>query len=891
MTQRPEAPNTYRIEQVRRAFALGFSFTPLRGKKAFLDAWQALPRETIEVAVRWARRGNVGVRTGHLITIDGVEWLLVVIDIDPKRGGDATALALPKTPTAITGGPVPGAHFYLLVPAGTAIGNSVDKLGPGIDVRGLGGQVVFPGSIHPDTGKMYRWADGRSPADVPFAVMPDALLQALKRPDPRLRPAPWSSRPSRSTAGRDRAYVEAAMRGEVAKVEAALQGTRNHTLNRAAFALGHFVGARVLDRSDAHEALLDACSAHFQNGFTEEEARRTIKSGLDAGERQPRDMSKLDQPEEGTADDPEGADEQADDRPAFQYLKGEGHRAVAAACAALAKDDSIYQRDRQLVTLTEIPSRPDDADKPPRVVISPIPAAVLWEHLSRLLSWRKYDGRTKDVVATDPPSAVVSAVHQRRVWPGVRPLLGIVAYPVLRYDGTILDAPGYDAATCLFYNPACKVSSIPDAPSPDDAKMAVKELLEVVVDFPFVSDADRSTWLAGLLTPLARPAFDGLSPLYMFTGNIRGAGKGLLCDVIATITTGGDMAKSPFVEDDNEMRKRITAHAVAADDLVSIDNVPEGTALGWPSLDAALTARTWRDRILGKSDVATVPLTSTWYVTGNNLGVRADAPRRVLRARLESKEERPEERQGLLHDPLLPWVRQHRGRLLAAGLTILRAYVAAGRPTCNLKPLGSFESWSALVRSAIVWVGLPDPVETLAANDPQADSAKGSQVLFLEALSAVDPSGDGLLAIEVIEKAESDSTGKGPLRLAILDLCGTRDGKFPSAPRLGAKLRAMKGRRHTLVGGTRAYLDAAQQRTGVSRWRVVIEGVQGMPGMEGMKDQGNPEMADPHGGVGAEEPAPTPRPANSSEPPVAISCIPTIPCSPAGAGGPEWRPQ
>src|ERR1035438_4108010 len=80
-------------------------------------------------------------------------------------------------------------------------------------------------------------------------------------------------------------YVRAAIEGECAAVAATPEGSRNHRLNRAAFSLGTLVGARLLD---AEEARADLFAAAVRAGLTAAEARRTVASGLDAGQRRPR---------------------------------------------------------------------------------------------------------------------------------------------------------------------------------------------------------------------------------------------------------------------------------------------------------------------------------------------------------------------------------------------------------------------------------------------------------------------------------------------------------------------------------------------------------------------------------------------------------------------------
>ena len=193
----------------------------------------------------------------------------------------------------------------------------------------------------------------------------------------------------------------------------------------------------------------------------------------------------------------------------------------------------------------------------------------------------------------------------------------------------------------------------------------------MVVDFPFAKPVHRAAWIAFLLTPLAWHAFHGASPLFLIDSNVRGSGKSLLGDAASLIVTGREIARMSYPENDEETRKRITSIVLAGDQMVPIDNI--AGELGSPSLDAALTGTSWKDRILGRSEIVEMPLKTTWAATGNNVILRADTSRRVCPIRLESNLENPEERQGFIHPNLLQWVRQQRPRLLAAGLTAAKA--------------------------------------------------------------------------------------------------------------------------------------------------------------------------------------------------------------------------
>src|SRR5262249_14668759 len=249
--------------------------------------------------------------------------------------------------------------------------------------------------------------------------------------------------------------------------------------------------------------------------------------------------------------------------------------------------------------------------------------------------------------------------------------------------------PGYDPETGLLLEPAGPLPDVPGLPTHNDALAASGALFEVVGDFPFERPVHRAAWLAGLLTPLARFAFTGPAPLFLVDANVRGAGKGLLLDCISRIATGERFTIAAYTADEDELRKRITALALAGDRLVLFDNL-EGR-FGNAVLDAALTGTAWKDRLLGVNRLAEAPLYMTWFATGTNVAVAADTARRICHCRLESPEERPEERSEFQHPNLLAWVGANRGRLLAAALTILRAYCAAGRPDLGLPAWGSFE--------------------------------------------------------------------------------------------------------------------------------------------------------------------------------------------------------
>lgn len=332
-------------------------------------------------------------------------------------------------------------------------------------------------------------------------------------------------------------------------------------------------------------------------------------------------------------------------------------------------------------------------------------------------------------------------------FPRLRTLRGIVESPTLRYDGGLIDKPGYDDASGLYCNFKAPADwpGLPDKPTRDDARAALAKLHDLVKETPFASLVGRAAWVAALLTVVARNYAGGNVPLFAFSANAPGTGKGTLTDVIAEIANGRSAAKwaptsGRTVDRDAEDDKRILTVALSGVPMVVLDNVKG--ALGSPALERALTAGgdettgTVAGRVLGESRHVEVPWLVVMMATGNNLTVRGDMGRRTLLCHLETDLEAPEERQFRHHPQLLEYVREHRGELLAAALTILAAH---GRwvndPKALLPRVGSFGAWSDHIRSALWWADPEgrDPWESNAEIKANLQPEQEEALAFFEA--------------------------------------------------------------------------------------------------------------------------------------------------------------
>jgi len=428
--------------------------------------------------------------------------------------------------------------------------------------------------------------------------------------------------------------------------------------------------------------------------------------------------------------------------------------ALIDAAEDLIRDENVYQRGGVLVGVAR------DPDPAGGLTHTPDPA-VIREHrlhgLRRLIAegatWReirkaKPEDKARMVaagqeptefveVAADVPLEVVQGLRESLAWSRFRRLVGVTESPTMRSDGSILDRSGYDDASGIFFAapPGLIWPTVPTSPTQADAEHALGVLEAILDDFPFGSDAHRSVAVAAMLTAVGRFAVNGPTPLFLFDAHTAGSGKGLLADLVSILVSGRRAAAMAADNDNAETEKRITATLIAGRRVVLLDNA--AGALGGPALDAVLTSDVWSGRVLGRSEIVEVPNRATWLATANNAAIRGDLGRRSLRCYLDAEVERPEERRGFKVADLRGYVLKHRGSLVGAALTVLRAYKVAGSPALSLSPFGSFEAWDRVVRRALVWAGSDDPCETRRELYEAADRDRDAWATVLEAWSTL----------------------------------------------------------------------------------------------------------------------------------------------------------
>lgn len=697
------------------------TFVPISGKRPIHKNWTTRNYSSAKVLARCLEQNaNVGVRLPASV---------VVIDIDPRNGGDdgwddlCMEYGLDDTawPCVVTGSG--GRHYYLTKPADVSVVDTLKDF-PGVEFKSKGRQVVAAGSIHPDTGRHYRWAeDGPDPAVLPD--VPDELLKAIKRPE----------RPTLSASGGELDQEQ------VAAVLARMDATNYRDHDRW---LRLMMSVHHASDGDARQEWIDWCISDTQyadqadaigrrwDSLHTQRAEGTITIGtlrhflaeegaLDA--LPPDQEAARDDFNDGFEDDSwmEGpADVEAE--PMRFDMNRANEMIEYAERSMLDGGAPLYQMGGRIVH----PVRMERAAKDEAGVRREAGALIIQEvRPSRLLLYmlkhaRFYrvhkPPRGEPVTKKHPAPQKLAdlAVARSDMWTYPR-LTGVVETPTLREDGTLLSEPGYDSASGLLLDMGgVEFPDIPDAPTRAEALTALAMLKEPFSDFPFVQDgpkgtsASRSVALSMALTALVRRTLPS-APMHGVSAPTPGTGKTLAIQAAAMIAMGRQVTAMSQGASEEEDEKRLFSVFMQGDQVVLMDNVTR--PIGGNALCTILTESTWQNRVLGESRNVSVPTNALLAATGNNLTFAGDMTRRALLCRMDAGLENPEGR--TFDRDLRQWVPARRVVLVTAGLTILRAFVVAGRPGLDrLGPFGSFEQWSNLIRGALVWLGEADPCLT-----------------------------------------------------------------------------------------------------------------------------------------------------------------------------------
>ena len=383
-------------------------------------------------------------------------------------------------------------------------------------------------------------------------------------------------------------------------------------------------------------------------------------------------------------------------KPTIRVMAGEIHRVVDAAERELAHSRRHYQRGGLIVTVVT-----DPGTRETRVQDISQPALV--RALAGAATWERFDARSEDWMRTDPPARHAAVLFDSTSYHHLPVLSGLTRQPYLRPDGSLMMAAGYDASTGMFGVFDAREFSIPESPTRAEAEAALALLKDLLTEFSFARDTDLAAALAAMLTAAVRPSL-AHAPMFHARAHMVGSGKSYLCELITAFATPQRGTPTTFPGDDEECRKLLLAELLRAPAVIEFDNLT-GDLVAHKSLCTALTSEHMSGRILGVSKTATVSTRALFLSSGNNVGPVQDMTRRCITIHLDPGCEVPAAR-SFKRPELVRDVLRERGRYVSAALTIVRAWIVAGRPKARLQVAGGLRR---LVRSLPAATALAGP--------------------------------------------------------------------------------------------------------------------------------------------------------------------------------------
>jgi hypothetical protein len=443
-----------------------------------------------------------------------------------------------------------------------------------------------------------------------------------------------------------------------------------------------------------------------------------------------------------------------------------------------------------------------------------------------------------------PAQYLVEVPH---LLPNLRLLRGVVHVPIVRSDGSILYEAGYDRATRLLHlpEPGLVVPAVSANPSRTEIADAVGLLSRMVAEFSFVSDGHRANYFGLLVTPILRELVPPPYKLGSFTAPQPGSGKSLLAGVMRAVH--GGVFRSEVPTDEAELGKQISAILdTTTAPVCQFDNVTG--VLRSATLAGLLTSGIWESRRLGTQTQISCPNDRLWVITGNNICISGDLARRTVSVTIDPGVPNPHLRTNFAIRNLEGWAREHRGQLLAALLTLVSAWVAAGRSAGDPRGSDSFASWIEAIDGILNVAGIAGSFDSPETTSRILGSDDDEWAEFLDAAYRLQlkNSWKGWTTKELLAHADTSLTGTPQEPSGPFDALGTQPpattladalptelaekvarSSAPPATAIGKSLgRWLANRDGRWAGGLTARCDrdpaggVRKDRTGATVWHI-----------------------------------------------------------------------
>ena len=661
-------------------------------------------REELEIWWGTYPDANIGVLTGELPD-------LVCLDVDVKDGTDGRETIrqhakegkeLPKTLTDARGD---GLHLFFRYPKDTPaeLRNIQDgKLGPGLDLRAGGGQVIIAPSMH-FSGERRRIVDDTPPAELPGWIVDLALSDRQKDRGDQATPeridrdnAEGTGLPDSERKRLIACYMRKRFPGRI------VSGNRHHALQQ----IGGLMRAAGSEAQEIYDFLVDV-------------NQTLCDPPKPDADQEIRDIAQflMDKPVTMSA-------------PGYILLT---HRPLPEitkqGLAALKRSNNpprLFVRGGRIVFV--------DRDEKGVPFLRALDEHGLKGELARAAEWKRASQK-EGLVDSAPTLEIARDVFSRPVSEWCLPALEVVTQtPIIHRDGAILP-PGYDPETRAYYlpEPGFELPDIPEAPTPEEIASAVRMVNEPFRDFPFSDECARSNAIGALITAVTRPIIDGPVPCFVVDKPQAGSGASLLQKAVYSLATGLEPEEKGAPSREEEWEKRLLAILRSGRPICIFDNV-EGI-LQSENLARVLTSQMCGGRVLGKSEEVVYPNRATWMANGNNVQIGGDLARRIWLSRIDPQVAIPWQRTDFTHHDLLGWCKKHRGEVIGAILTLIRAWIQQGSPAPEKVPLfGGYDSWRNTVGGILESNGIMEFLANAEQVYLEGDADLREDETFLNAL-------------------------------------------------------------------------------------------------------------------------------------------------------------
>ena len=350
-------------------------------------------------------------------------------------------------------------------------------------------------------------------------------------------------------------------------------------------------------------------------------------------------------------------------------------------------------------------------------------------YLIRAADFAMYKQGKQDVCVS-PPSDLLGFVLANpapSVVRTIRTLEKFTTTPFVTKSGRVHQTHGYDyeTRTWLAYDPQNKFPHVSDVPTGAEVRRAKKVLLEPMQDYAFpAKDGGNAPAYAAIVTPFAMSMIpQALRPFFLVDAppGGQGSGKTKLAQMVAVYADGDpEPAVSPMPKTDEKLNEFITSTLRNPRRVAIIDNIQDSVRS--EDLATAATSMKWSTRRFNHQTLMDLPNRVTWIFTSNHASISSDIARRAVNVMIDvtkTGDGVPAYKRKFDWD-VLEVAAKNRNLAVWAVLTLIRNWIAKGRPQDVKLRMGSFETWARCVGGILYAAnigGLDRAIESAQARD------------------------------------------------------------------------------------------------------------------------------------------------------------------------------